>query len=115
MASAVPQEPAPNTATGDPLPSCRLVARGLMSTLDREAARGRAGAFQRGHLTCPRSGERPGTDARAFPGAPRLAYADLRGGPAARDGQWHGPRSGAHLNSSVPAVDSDSLRTARRS
>ena len=42
------------------------------------ARAGRAGAFQRGHLTCPRSGERPRTEARA-------------GGPAAKDGQWHGP------------------------
>ncbi|MDE2049800.1 MAG: malto-oligosyltrehalose trehalohydrolase [Gammaproteobacteria bacterium] len=39
---------------------------------------GRAGAFQRGHSTCPRSGERPRTDARA-------------GGSAAPDGQWHNP------------------------
>jgi cell division protein FtsQ len=36
---------------------------------------GRAGAFQRGHLTCPRSGERPCMEARA-------------GGPDAMDGQW---------------------------
>ena len=38
----------------------------------------RAGAFQRGHLTAPRSGERPRTDARA-------------GGVAAKEGQWQGP------------------------
>jgi cell division protein FtsQ len=36
---------------------------------------GRAGAFQRGHSTCPRSGERPCMEARA-------------GGPDAMDGQW---------------------------
>ncbi|HEX5209002.1 MAG TPA: hypothetical protein VFW10_14570 [Steroidobacteraceae bacterium] len=42
------------------------------------AERGRAGAFQRGHLTCPRSGERTHTDVRA-------------GEPAAMDGQWHCP------------------------
>jgi cell division protein FtsQ len=36
---------------------------------------GRAGASQRGHLKCPRSGERQCTDARA-------------GGAAAMDGQW---------------------------
>jgi LacI family transcriptional regulator len=39
---------------------------------------GRAGAFQRGHLTSPRSGERPRTDARAV-------------GVAAKEGQWQGP------------------------
>jgi len=38
---------------------------------------GRAGAFKRGHLMCPRSGERP-------PGTGRA------GGPATKDGQWHG-------------------------
>jgi hypothetical protein len=42
------------------------------------AERGRAGAFQRGHSTCPRSGERTHTDVRA-------------GEPAAMDGQGHCP------------------------
>ena len=44
---------------------------------------GRAGAFQRGHLTCPRSGERPCTDAWA-------------GGPDAKDGQWRRTNEGQH-------------------
>ncbi len=44
---------------------------------------GRAGALQRGHSTCPRSGERPGTEAR--PGC-----------SAATDGQWHGLQEKHH-------------------
>jgi cell division protein FtsQ len=44
---------------------------------------GRAGALQRGHLTCPRSGERPCTDAWA-------------GGTEARDGQWHRANEGQY-------------------
>ena len=44
---------------------------------------GRAGAFQRGHLTCPRSGERPCTDAWA-------------GGLDAKDGQWHRANEGRY-------------------
>ena len=44
---------------------------------------GRAGAFQRGHSTCPRSGERPCTDAWA-------------GGLDAKDGQWHRANEGQY-------------------
>jgi LacI family transcriptional regulator len=56
------------------------IARMAAEAIDMLVAtvRGRAGAFQRGPSTCPRSGERPRTDVRA-------------GGPAAMDGQWHGP------------------------
>ena len=57
-------------------PSLNLAMAVQVVAYELFRARGRAGAFQRGHLTCPRSGERPRMDARA-------------GGPAARDGQWH--------------------------
>ena len=44
---------------------------------------GRAGASQRGHLTCPRSGERPCMDAWA-------------GGADAKDGEWHRANEGQY-------------------
>jgi cell division protein FtsQ len=44
---------------------------------------GRAGALQRGHSTCPRSGEHPRRDSPA-------------GCPAARDGRWHGLQENYH-------------------
>ncbi len=44
---------------------------------------GRAGAFQRGHSTCPRSGERPCMEAWA-------------GGPDATDGRWHRANEGQY-------------------
>lgn len=55
------------------------------------AVRGQAGAFQRGRLPCPRSAERPRTEARAFPAALPSRADGSQGGAAAKDGQRHGP------------------------
>src|SRR6185312_12263373 len=59
----------------DAYPSLNLAMAVQIVAYELFRARGRAGVFQRGHLTCPRSGERPHTDVRA-------------GGPDAMDGQW---------------------------
>ncbi|HEX5458397.1 MAG TPA: cell division protein FtsQ/DivIB [Steroidobacteraceae bacterium] len=58
---------------------------------------GRAGVFQRGHSTCPRSGERPCTDAWA-PLRPALTMPEVARGNGldATDGRWHRANEGQY-------------------
>ncbi|MDE2049894.1 MAG: RNA methyltransferase [Gammaproteobacteria bacterium] len=70
-------------------PSLNLAMAVQIVAYELHRARGRAGAFQRGHSTCPRSGEGPQTDVPA-------------GGSDAMDGQWHDPDQGPRVPLAAP-------------